>query len=65
MTPLARISLHTFRCHTDDCCPELSRVPSAEPAREFVITDDHGGSIQLSLEQLEVMLATDVGSLGI
>lgn len=65
MPPPARIPIHTFKCHTDDCCPVLSHVPTAEPAKQFVITDDHGGAIQLSREQVEEIMMTDISTLGI
>lgn len=48
---MALRKLHTF-CHTGDCCPELFEDLSASEDKRFVITDDHGGSIQLSREQL-------------
>lgn len=52
--------IHTFACHTGDCCPELLEDPSATPDKRFVITDDHGGSIRLSREQLELIIDTDL-----
>lgn len=45
-------------CGQCDCgCPELFVDENAAPERAVVITDDFGQRIQLSLEQLAVLVA--------
>lgn len=40
-------------CGQCNCgCPELWFDPDAEPAKQVVITDDHGQRIQMSRQQL-------------
>lgn len=52
--------IHTFACHTGDCCPQLLEDPNATPDKRFVITDDHGGSIRLSRDQLKLIVDTNL-----
>jgi len=41
-------------CGQCDCgCPQLWFDHDAEPARQVVLTDDHGQRIQLSVQQLD------------
>ncbi len=44
-------------CGSCNCgCPEVFVDDAAEPARRVVITDDFGQRIQLSLDQLRVLV---------
>jgi len=58
------VHLHTF-CHSGDCCPELHEDLAAPPEKRFIITDDFGGSIQLSREDLVAILTIDPAKFGI
>lgn len=43
-------------CGQCDCgCPELWFDPDVEPAKQVVVTDDHGQWIQMSLQQLDTL----------
>lgn len=65
-TPEPELELvHDFACHTGDCCPKILKDNEAPPAKRYVITDDHGGSIQLSDEQLVAILCTDPTTLNL
>jgi hypothetical protein len=57
-TPQKPVLKHTFRCHTDDCCPTLFVDPLAAEAKKFIIRDDWGNHINLSEDQLKTMLST-------
>lgn len=51
-----RIHVLTF-CGQCDCgCPELFLEPQAPEERRIVITDDFGQRIQMSLDQLRVIV---------
>ncbi|MFC5289688.1 hypothetical protein ACFPM7_21765 [Actinokineospora guangxiensis] len=55
MTELRHVA--TF-CGSCNCgCPELFLDPGAPDERRVVITDDFGQRIQMSLEQLAVLVA--------
>ncbi|WP_370949379.1 hypothetical protein AB5J62_18050 [Amycolatopsis sp. cg5] len=44
-------------CGDCDCgCPELYLAEEAPPERRVVITDDFGQKIEMSLEQLKVLV---------
>jgi hypothetical protein len=38
-------------------CPQLHVDPTAEPPRKVVLTDDFGGEIRMSTEQLRTLAA--------
>ena len=52
----ARPELYSITVFCGDCncgCPELFLDPAAEEPRRFVLADDFGQRVQMSLEQLE------------
>lgn len=60
MNPMDTSGLHhvTTFCGQCNCgCPELYVDPDADETRRVVITDDFGQRIQMSLEQLAVIVA--------
>ena len=50
------IHVLTFCTQCDCGCPELFLEPLAPEERRVVITDDFGQRIQMSLDQLQVMV---------
>jgi len=56
---------HTFRCHTDDCCPQLLVDALAPEVKKYIIRDDWGQQINLSESQLLTILATTPADIGL